>query len=165
MADVVWSVLGKVIQRNGTSALTDRLEVHLDHVRMPADKCGVKTKGRSLDVLNVIKRSIVVVKAAFLCLARAEIIAMARVNNDPKYVSYRHGYGLHKPVQNLLNASGVDLSNGGGFRELEEFQQYLSDYKIVVFDGLHTDGVMFSEIPFRPRNYIYYMIGIMGIMM
>jgi hypothetical protein len=35
-ADVVWSVLGKVIQNNARFALTDCLEVHLDHVRMPA---------------------------------------------------------------------------------------------------------------------------------
>jgi hypothetical protein len=51
---------------------------------------------------------------------------------------------LKEPVQGVLNASGVDLSNGGGFRELEQFQQYLSDYKIIVFDGLQTDRVMFS---------------------
>ena len=35
-ADVVWSVLGKVIQSNARFVLTDRLEVHVDHVRMPA---------------------------------------------------------------------------------------------------------------------------------
>ena len=34
-ADVVWSVLGKVIRSNAGFALTDRLEVHLDHVRTP----------------------------------------------------------------------------------------------------------------------------------
>ena len=72
---MVWSVLGKVIQSNARFALTDRLEVHLDHVRMPAGngKMAEKTKGRSLDVLSAIKR-IVVVKAAFLCLAHALII-------------------------------------------------------------------------------------------
>jgi hypothetical protein len=94
--------------------------------------------------LSAIKRSIVVVKAAFLCLAQALIIVMARVNGDPKYALYRDGKCLKEPVQDLLNASGVDLSNGGGFRELEQFQQYLSDYKIIVFDGLHYDTVMFS---------------------
>jgi hypothetical protein len=36
-ADVVWSVLEKVVQSNARFALTDCLEVHLDHVRMPAD--------------------------------------------------------------------------------------------------------------------------------
>ena len=99
--DMVWSVLGKVIQTNASFAPTDRLEVHLDHVRMPAGnaKKAEKTKGRSLDVLSAIKRSIVV-KAAILCLAHA-IIAMARVNKDPKYKSYRNGYGLHKPVEEL----------------------------------------------------------------
>jgi hypothetical protein len=54
-------------------------------------------------------------------LVHALIIAMARVYNDPKYASYSNGYGLKEPVQDLLNASGVDLSNGEGFRELEQF--------------------------------------------
>jgi hypothetical protein len=110
--DVVWDVLGKVIQSNPRFGLTDRLEVHLDHVQMPAGNGREKTKGRSLDVLSAIKKSIVVVKAVFLCLAHALIIAMARVNGDPKYKSYRNGYQLEKPVDDLLQASGVDLSNG-----------------------------------------------------
>ena len=57
--DVVWGVLGKVIQSNARFGLVDRLEVHLDHVRMPAGNGGVKTKGRSLDVMSAIKKSIV----------------------------------------------------------------------------------------------------------
>ena len=49
--DVVWGVLGKVIQSNASLGLRDRLEVHLHHVRMPAGngKGFEKTKGRSLD--------------------------------------------------------------------------------------------------------------------
>jgi len=38
-----------------------------------------KTKGRSLDVMSDFKRSIDVVTTAFLCLAHALIIAMAKV--------------------------------------------------------------------------------------
>jgi len=52
-------------------------------------------------------------------------------------------YGLHKPVEELLKASGVDLSNGGDLEELRQFQQYLSDYKFV-FDVLYHDRAMFS---------------------
>ena len=33
---VVWGVLGKLVDSNASFELTDRLEVHLDHVRMPA---------------------------------------------------------------------------------------------------------------------------------
>ena len=117
--DVVLDVLGKVIQSNVRFGLTDRLEVHLDHIGMPAGNGREKTKGRSLDVLNVIKRSIVVVRAAFLCLAHALIIALARVNGDSKYVSYRKGYQLDKRVEDLLKATSVDLSNGGGLEELQ----------------------------------------------
>jgi hypothetical protein len=65
-ADLVWSVLGKVIQSNARFALTDRLKVYLDHFRTPVGNGRVKTKGRSLDVLSAIKKSIVVVNAAFL---------------------------------------------------------------------------------------------------
>jgi len=84
-----------------------------------------------LDVRSAIKKSIVVVKAAFLCLAHALIIAMARVNGDPKYESYSHGRCLKQPVEEHL-VSGVELSNGGGFEELRLFQEYLSDYNIIV---------------------------------
>ena len=84
---MVWAVLGKVIQSNARFDLSDRLEVHLNHVRMPVGNGngGVKTKGRSLNVLSAIKKSIVVVKAAFKCMAHALVIAMAKVNSDPKY--------------------------------------------------------------------------------
>jgi hypothetical protein len=98
---------------------------------MPNGNGGDKTKERSLYTLNALKRSIVV-NAAFLCLAHALIIGMARVNGDPKYKSYRNGYGLTKPVEDLLEASGVYLSNGRGLEEIQQFQAYLSDYKIIV---------------------------------
>jgi hypothetical protein len=46
---VVWGVYANVIQRNDTFGLSDRLEVHLEVVRMPAGNDGVKTKGRILN--------------------------------------------------------------------------------------------------------------------
>ena len=113
---------------------------------MPAGngKRAENTKGRSLDLLSAIKTSIVTVKAVFLCLAHALIIAMAKVNGDSKFKSYSNGYCLTEPVEELLKAFGVDLSNGGGLEELRQFQEYLSDYKNIVFDGLYANRVMFS---------------------
>jgi hypothetical protein len=98
--DVVWSVLGKVIQSNARLPLTHRLQVHEYHVRMPTGNGGVKTKGRSMNLLSAIKKNIVVVKTAFLSLAHALIFAMARVNGDAKYALYRDGKCLKEPVQN-----------------------------------------------------------------
>jgi len=69
---------------------------------------------------------------------------MARLNGDPKYKSHRDGKCLKQPIQDLLNASGVDLMNGGGLNELEQFQNYPSDYRIIVYDCLSPDRVIFS---------------------
>jgi hypothetical protein len=100
--DVVWSVLRKVIQSNPKFGLTRRLELHFDHVKLCFDNGRVNSTGRSLDVMSAIKRSIVVVKVAVQCLVYALIIAVTRINGDPKYESFRHGRLLTKPVEDLL---------------------------------------------------------------
>ena len=46
--DVVWYVLRNVIQSNARFGLTDRLEVHLGHVRLRSGKGREKGKGRLL---------------------------------------------------------------------------------------------------------------------
>ena len=122
--DVLWGVLGKVVESNARFGLSDRLEIHLDHIRMPAGngKTAEKTKVRFLDVMSTIKKSIVKVKAEFLCMAHALIIAISRVNGDPKYKSYRDGYRLKKPVRGRLSASGIDLTRGGVLRKLNIFK-------------------------------------------
>jgi len=104
-----WSVWGKGIQSNASFALTDRLEVNLDHVKMPAGngKMAEKTKFRPLNVLSDMKNYCR--EGSLLCSDHALIITMAQANGDPKYKSYRNGYVLHKPVEELLKASGVDL--------------------------------------------------------
>jgi hypothetical protein len=94
--------------------------------------------------MNAIKKSVVVMKTAFFCLAHALIITMAQVNFDPKYKSYRDGHLLDQTVEDLLKASGVDLSNGGGLEELQQFQDHLSDYKIIVCDGLNPCRLIFT---------------------
>jgi len=126
-AELVWAILGKVIQSNARFGLSDCFEVHLEHVRMPAGNGRVRTKGRPLDVISAIKKIIVTVKADLNCLAYALLIAVARVNGDSKYQLYGHIKGLKKPVEDLLKASGVDLSNGGDIEELRQFQEHLSD--------------------------------------
>jgi len=83
------------------------------------------------------------VKAAFLCLAHA-LVAMARISGDTKYKSHRNGYGLKQAVQDPLNASGVNLTNSGGLNEPEQFQNYLSEYKTIMYHDLSTDRVIFE---------------------
>jgi len=74
---VDWDVVQKVIQSNARIALTYYLELHLDHVMMPLGngRMPEKTKRQPLNVLSAIINNIVV-KAAFMCLAHALVIAM-----------------------------------------------------------------------------------------
>ena len=57
----------------------------------------------------------------------------------------------------------MDLSNSGGLEEHEQFQEYLSDYKIVVFDG--QIGLCLVESPFWTRHFISYMMRTLGTIM
>ena len=98
------------------------------------------------------------VKAAMYCLVHVFIIPMARVNGDRKYKSYRNVRAMKKPVEDLLKTSGGNLCNAGGFKELQQFQEYLSDYKIIVYDGLTLIGLCLVKILFRVRNCTSYMM-------
>lgn len=71
-----------MIQSNATFGLSDRLEVNLNHVRMPPGNGADKTKGHSLDMKSAIKKSTFTFKAALNYLAYALIIAMAWGNDD-----------------------------------------------------------------------------------
>ena len=51
---------------------------------------------------------------------------------------------MKQPVEDLLNGSGVNLRNAGGFDELRQFQNYLLDYEIILYDGLSPDRFMFN---------------------
>ena len=113
--DVIWYVLEKVAQSNANFAATDTPVINVDIVKMPAGNGGgVKTRGRSMESLIHLKRSIVSVKATHNCLAHALVIAMTRMENDAKYRSYNNGNKIKPLVNELLAKTGIDLSNGGG---------------------------------------------------
>jgi hypothetical protein len=44
----------------------------------------------------------------------------------------------------LLETTGIDLANGGGITELIRFQEHFHEYKIVVYDGLRCDSILFE---------------------
>jgi hypothetical protein len=112
---------------------------------MPVGHGHVKTKGRQQEVMAHLKRSIIEVKAEQNCLPHALIIAIARLNNDPNYNSYRHGYKLRPEVDSLLWTTGIDLTDGGGIPELTLFQEHFKkDYRIIVYGGLRCEAIVFD---------------------
>jgi len=105
---------------------------------------GIKKKGRPRSIMSHLKRSIVAVKAKENCLAHALIIAIARVDNDANYKSYRQGRKIRSVVQTVLQETGIDLTSGVGIPELNRFQVHFRDYKIIVYQGLGCNDIMFE---------------------
>jgi len=142
---VVWSVFEKVVQSNARFNSLDSLIVAVHWVSMPIGYGrAVKTNGRQLSVMAHLKRSIIEVKAEQYCLAHALTIAIARREKDANYDSYRRGFKIGPVVNHLLQTTGVDLTNGGGIRELTQFQEHISDYRIVVYGGLKCEDLIYD---------------------
>jgi hypothetical protein len=74
------------------------------------------------------------------------------------YALYRDSKYLKKLVEVLLKTCGFDLSNGGDLEELQQFQEYLSNHKINLYDGMSPERLVFREIPFLKRNRLYCMM-------
>jgi len=103
-----------------------------------------------------LKRSIVEVKAADNFLAHALLITIARVEKVSKYDSYRRGWKILPVVRDLLEKTCIDLASGGGTPELARFQEHFSEYKIVVYQGLRCDKIMFERLVESIKNVSIY---------
>jgi len=105
-------------------------------------RVALKSRGRPLSVMAHLKKSIVEVKAEENCLANALLIAIARVDNDANYKGYRQVRKKRPVFQALLKETGIDMTSGGGFSN--RFQEHFRDYKIVVYQGLGCDDIMYE---------------------
>ena len=108
----------KVAQSNARFNALDTLVMTVHSVRMPAGNGGgegIATKGRPLELMARVKKSIVQVKAESNCLAHALIIAKAKVDGDPNYNSYRRGYKVRPMVNSLLETTGIDFRTVGEY--------------------------------------------------
>ena len=47
-------------------------------------------------------------------------------------------------VRQLLEATSIELKNGGGFPEITRFQWHFDEYKIVVYSGFNCDSIMYQ---------------------
>ena len=101
----------------------ETLTVVVHSVTMPVGFCfpgnGIKTKGRKLSVIAHLKTSIIEVKAETNCLARALVIAIAKLTNDP---NYRQDRKIYPVVSNLIETTGINLDNVRGIPNSNVFK-------------------------------------------
>ena len=85
------------------------------------------------------------------------VIANAKLDKDPNYKAYIQDRKIRHVVQNLLESTGVELSNNAGIPELVRFQEHFREYKIVLYQGLSCDNFMFEgQVDSSKRLNILY---------
>jgi len=55
-------------------------------------------------------------------------------------------------VQKLIITVGIDLSGAAGIPELVRIQEHFRDYKIIVFQGLTCEDIMFEGQVDSPKR-------------
>ena len=153
----------KVVQSNEEFRLDNTVSIDVIRVEMPRG-----SGRRRRDIVNIRdylrkKGSVITINNKDdLCLARALVVSIARIEKDPRYDQIRHS---SRPLQrerafDLHQAANVPLGPCG-LREVELFQQYLVNYQIIVLSGDQDNNIIYPyQPPVNPNPeksiYLYY---------
>ena len=161
----VLSYVEKVVQSNEEFRLNDTVSIDIIHVEMPQGSGKSRVKRTTYDIREYLKKKKSVIsinnKDDF-CLARALAVAIARIEKDPKYDliknSTRH-IQLDRALD-LHQAANVPL-RPCGLNEVEQFQQHLTNYQIIVVSGDHNNAIIYPPRPPTNPNpeksiYLYF---------
>ena len=144
----VFSQIERVIQSNRDFRLNDTVVVDIVHVEAPQ---GRGRKRTLLDIGEFLhkKRSIISIRNKdSLCLARALVMAIAKIEKDPQLqilkdprrkVQERKARELHKLANVPLAPCGIPA--------VEMFQKHLTDYEINIVSADHNNSIIYPSKP------------------
>jgi hypothetical protein len=153
----VFAQIERVIQSHHEFRLNESVKVNLVHVKMPNGATGSKRSEINLEKHLMNKRAIVrIQKEDDLCLARALVVSIAKIENDSRYKSIvdhrrqmqtRLAHDLHQKAGVPIGSCGID--------EVKQFQAYLTDYQINIVSKEHQNSVIFSGPDKEKRIYLF----------
>ena len=161
----VLSHVEKVVQSNEEFRLNNTVNIDIIRVEMPQGSGRSKVKRNIVDIREYLKKKKSVIpinNKDNLCLARALVVSIARIENDPQYrrittpnstVQRERAFDLHEAANVPLGPCGLD--------EVELFQQHLVNYQIIVVSGDHDSSIIYPrEPPANPNPeksiYLFY---------
>ena len=145
----VFSQIERVIQSNQQFRLNHTVTIDIIHVVAPEGSG--RSKRTVVNIREYLKKKKSVIRinnTDNLCLALALAVAIARIENDPKYaqiiksdrpVQLQRALALHRAANVPLGPCGMD--------EVKLFQQYLSNYQITVISGDHNNSIIYPTKP------------------
>ena len=152
----IYAQIERVVQSNQDFALDDSVVVDIVHVDMPSGS----TKRRHVDLLQHLrsKNSIVTIKNDDdMCLARALVVAIAKIEKDPKYYLIKDSRSAlqREKAKELHQKAKVPLGQCG-IPEVKMFQEYLKDYEINIVSAEHQDVIIYPHAPIqRDVKHVY----------
>ena len=146
----VFSQIERVIQSNRDFRLNDTVTVDIIHVEAPQGSG--RSKRTTLNIREYLhkKGSVITINNNDdnLCLARALVVAVARIEKDPKYkilINSRKGAQQMKAME-LHRAANVPFGPCG-LPEVDLFQKYLTNYEINIVSGNHNASIIYPPKP------------------
>ena len=160
-AERVFSQIERVIQSNRDFRLSDTVTVDIIHVEAPQGSGRSKRTILNIrDFLHKKKSIIIIQNNDNLCLARALVVAIAKIEKDPNYKNLRDPKrrAQEKKARELHEAANVPLGPCG-LPEVELFQKYLTNYEINIVSGNHDNSIIYPPKPSVSNNvtpiYLY----------
>ena len=157
----VFSQIERVIQSNRDFRLNDTVTVDIIHVEAPQGSG--RSKRTTLNIREHLhkKGSVVTIKNNDnLCLARALVVAIAKIEKDPRYKLLTNSgkRAQEKKARELHEAANVPFGPCG-VPEVEMFQKYLTNYEINIVSGNHNSSIIYPPKPSTNNNvtpiYLY----------
>ena len=147
----------RVIQSNREFRLNDRVQVNLIHVAMPNGGTSTKRSEINLEKHLAKKGSIIRIQNKDeICLARALVVSIAKIENDNRY---RCIADQRKPLQARLACDLHEKANvcigPCGLVEVKQFQTYLTEYQINIVSKDHQNSIIYSGPEKEKRIYLF----------
>ena len=153
----------RVIQSNHEFRLNDSVHVNLIHVEMPNGGTGTKRSEINLEKYLAKKGSIIRIQNTDeICLARALVVAIAKIENDSRYY---HIINHKRPLQtrvahDLHQKAGVEIGSCG-VDEVKQFQTYLTDCQINIVSKEHQNSIIYSGPDKEKHIYLFLTVILM----
>ena len=162
----VFSQVEKVVQSNEEFRLNDAVNIDILRVQMPQGRGKTKRKRTTYDLREYLKKKHAVIcinNRDNYCLARALAVSIARIEKDPQYnqiidskrhIQFERALALHQ-------AAHVPFDIPCGLKEVDLFQQHLTNYQIIVVSGDQNNTIIYPPKPPANPNpeksiYLYY---------
>lgn len=132
----VWGVISSIYQSNSVGLNTATFCLSVTSVRLPVGQGRVKCYNTFEEECSKRTGIIPIKNKDNLCLPRALVVAMAKVNNDPEFDRIRKDtkkMQTDRTTALIIAAKVIIPPEDGGIPEIQIFQNHLREYKIVVY--------------------------------